>query len=391
MSQHICHISTTFNTRSGSARRTTAILKKCVQEGYETSLIIGRDHDIAESDIPGVTIYQIPELVKYVSLKSDLIAPYNIFKLLRKINPDIVHTHLAKGGILGRFAAHCARTPYIVHTVHGPTFPHEMNTLKRMTYRIIEKWCGYITDSFVFVGGELRQSYIEAAVCSEKNSMVIHTGRPGSCIDRQQLSKARKDKLRKELCKDQATSFLIVTVGRVVPSKQFEHGVSILKHLLHLNIDAHLVIVGKALLPEEQQYEKDIQKLAVEQKIHDRVIFTGYRDDVLDIMDAADAVLLTSRYEGLPNVAVESLIAGTPMVTYNVSGVKEVLSHKTNGFILEQNDINSSVKALQFIYDHPEFKEEMTGKERMTNLRSFRESVMIDHKAKFYNNIIKSL
>lgn len=386
----ICHISTTFNICSGSARRTAAVLNKCVQEGYETSLIIGRDHDVTESDIPGVTIYQVPELVKYVSVISDLTAPYNILKILRKIKPDIVHTHLAKGGILGRLAARCARTPYIIHTVHGPTFPLEISVAKRFLYRNLERYCGKITDSFVFVGEELKQSYIEAGVCTKENCVVIHTGRSDSGVDRQRLTAGRRIDLRKEICEGQSKSFLIVMVGRLVPCKQFEHGIIILKHLLDHGIDAHLSIVGKALLKEEQQYEIKIRQLVAKHEINGKITFVGYRNDILDIMDAADAVLLTSRYEGLPNVAVEALIAGTPMITYGVSGVKEVLAHNINGFIVEPNDIPGAVNSLQFCYNHPEFKEGMGKKEREKSLQPFRESVMIERKAKFYKKIIQS-
>ena len=388
---HICHISTTFSKRSGSAQRTIEVIKECVRHGYRVSLIVGRDNDISKSKLRDVNIFCVPELVKYLSFRSDLTAPFKIIKILKQIRPDIVHTHLAKGGVLGRLSARWVRTPFILHTVHGPTFPREISFPKRFIYRSLEQFCGRFTDLFIFVGEELKKSYIEAGICSTESAVVIHTGRPDSEVDRKPLSSRRRTELCKELCGGKKSDFLIITVGRIVASKQLDQGVSILKLLRDQGIDAHLAIVGKALLDEEQQHEMDIRMLTIKQGVERNVFFAGYRTDVLDIMEAADAVLLTSRYEGLPNVAVEALIAGTPMVTYPVFGVREVLTHDTNGFIVKQNDITAASKALTHIYKHTGSKDRVRKEEFKEVLMPFRVSVMVRQKMKIYKEIFQSI
>lgn len=391
---HICHISTTFNQRSGSARRTTSILQECVQREYTVSLIVGRDHDISPGDLPGVSIYSVPQLVKYVNPRLDIIAPIKITQVLKRIAPDMVHTHLAKGGILGRTAAKLAGVPYTLHTVHGPTFPEGMHLAKRTVYRGLEKICGNFTDAFVFVGEELRQSYINAGICRQCNSHVIRTGRPDDVLDRRKLDDSRRRFLRDELGCPSEDDFLVVSVGRIVPAKQFDHAVHILSRIRREEgVPARLVIVGKSLLAEEKDYEMKIRQLANDLGVEEFVFFVGFRKDVIDIMDASDAVLLTSLYEGLPNVAVEALIADTPMVTYNVSGVREVLQHIPPNSIIDPGNIGKAVAALVLLSQQKCITPaglDGGDEERKRILDSFRECVMLRQKMSLYEQVFKA-
>ena len=389
--KHICHISTTFNLRSGSARRTSAIIRESVRLGYRVSLVIGRDYDLKESDLPGVAIYHVARMVKYVKPGCDCRAPGDIKKILAEIKPDIVHTHLAKGGILGRIAAKRAGVPCILHTVHGPTFPSRIGLHKRIIYRTMERFCGRMTDRFIFVGKELQQAYIQARVCSCENSHVIRTGRPDKVIDRQALSDSKRQRLRNDVFDGFGDDFLIVTVGRLVPAKQLEHAVLITAKLRQKGVPARLAIVGKSLLVEEQGYERRLLQLARDLQVDGFVVFTGFRTDVPDIMDAADAVLLTSRYEGLPNVAVEALIAKTPMVAYNVSGISEVLRHKKTGYIVQQGDVDHAVAGLLFCHSGGMKLSGQDERQRHAMLDSFRESTMLQQKMKLYEQIYSSL
>ncbi len=389
--KHICHISTTFNLRSGSARRTSAIIKESIRSGYRVSLIIGRDNDLRQSDLAGVDIFSVPRMVKYVKPKYDFRAPWDIQKILAEIKPDIVHTHLAKGGILGRLAAKRAGIPCVLHTVHGPTFPSRLALHKRIIYRTMERICGRMTDRFIFVGKELQQAYIQARVCTHANSHVIRTGRPDKVIDRRPLSDSKRQQLRNVLFGGFGKDFLIVTVGRLVPAKQLEHAVLIMAELRQKGVPARLAIVGKSLLAEEQGYEHRILQLAREQHVEDFIVFAGFRTDVPDVMDAADAVLLTSRYEGLPNVAVEALIAKTPMVAYNVSGISEVLKHRETGYIVQQGDVDGAVAGLFYWYSTGKKIVWKNEKENHTTLDSFRESTMLRQKMNLYEQIFCNL
>ena len=385
---HICHISTTYNLRSGSARRTSAILRGCIEQGFRTSLIIGRDNDLLQNTIPGINIYIVPELVKYISPLNDLTAPWKIKGILKKIKPDIVHTHLAKAGIVGRLAAAYTRVPHILHTVHGPTFPQRFHPLKRTFFKQLEKVCGCFTDQFVFVGQEIRKEYVKEGICSYKKSQVIHTGRPDSVFDRVRMSENKKKQLRKDICGGYSPDSLIVIVGRIVPSKQLDHAVRVIEALHKLNLNVHLAIVGKCLLEEEKFYENKILQLSNSLNISEFVHFAGFRDEIVDIMEASEAVLLTSQYEGLPNVAVEAAISGTPLFTYDVSGVREIIKQGESGWIYPQGDMNGIVKKLNEVLKYHHENDQEKNRIDYASIASFKESVMVAKKIKLYNDIL---
>lgn len=388
--RRLCHISTTFNLKSGSARRTSAILRKCVSQQYEVLLIVGRDHDVTEEDLPGVAIYHVPQLVKYVNPWLDILALVRIAKLLKTDRPEVVHTHLAKAGIIGRFAAKWAQVPQILHTVHGPTFPASLNRLKRDIYRWLEKISGQMTDEFIFVGEELRDSYIEAGICPPEKAHVVRTGRPDTVVDRKRLDPSARSLLRQSLHCPSEEDFLIVTVGRIVPAKQLDHAICILEKVRESGVNFRLAIVGKSLLDEEKGYEMQIRQQVKELGLDDVVYFAGFRHDVLDIMDAADAVLLTSRYEGLPNVAVEALIAQTPMVAYDVSGIREVLQRISSHYIVNQGDIKGAAQALSDVNHLRQSNtvvNDADANERQEILDSFREGFMLHQKMMLYDRV----
>ena len=381
---HICHISTTFNLRSGSARRTSAILKGCLAQGYKVSLIIGRDFDVSQEDLPGVDIFVVPGLVKHISPWRDAIVLWKVRSILKRIKPDLVHTHLAKAGIVGRLSALGARVPCIMHTVHGPTFPQHFHPIKRFLFCSLEKLCGRFTNRFVFVGHDLQNEYLQAGVCSQDIACVVQTGRPDTIFNRTLMSETGIVQLRSELCGSRNPEMLIVTVGRLVPSKQLEHAIRITKALHRKNVLAHLCIVGKCLLEKERQYEEKLMQLVSDLEVHQFVHFTGFRNDNIDIMEVADAVLLTTCYEGLPNVAVEAVISGTPMITYNVSGVREIIKEDVSGWIIPLGDMDQAVNRLAQLTQKQSNIQDTHDNPDDNTLEDFRESVMVERKIQMY-------
>lgn len=382
---HICHISTTFNRRAANARRGMQILKAAVSQGHKVSLITGRVHDVTERDLPGVTIYIVPHLNKYLNLKSEILSLFTLIKVLRKIKPDIVHTYLAKAGILGRIAAWMSNVPHVIHTVHGPTFPPSLHPLVRSCYWFLEKVCSYFTNTYVFVGEELRQTYIKALICSNDNSVVIYTGRRKDELAGSSLSKNEKRLLRVELSGKNRSDFLMMIVGRIVPSKQHEHAIMVLEQLRRIGVNADLAIVGSCLLEEEHTYETHLKEIIARLSLDDYVHFIGFRNDILDVMGVADVIIMTSKYEGLPNVAVESVIARTPLVTYPVSGVAEVIEPGKTGFIVPHGDMIKMVETLLTIYSDRRLAHQLKTVSNKLIYNKYHIETMINNKLDLYH------
>lgn len=386
----IAHICTTFNHRSGGINRLFMRLRAMADHGYRVVLIVGREYTPSPAwEMSGIEVHQVASMVKYINPVKELLAFKNLAGLIIRIRPHVVHTHLAKAGILGRWAAFLCRTPLILHTVHGPTFPSTLVFYRRLPYLWLEWITGRITDYFVFVGQEVRQEYIRKGICRSGNSVVVQTGRPDAQIeallnqDERALAALRNSFLKN------GDRFLVVNVGRMVPSKQQDHAIKVVHELRKAGVNVHLALVGEAFLKEEQGYLECLRELVSRLNLTQHVTLTGHREDALDIMGASDVVLHTSRYEGLPNVLVEGSLVGKPVVTYAVSGAREILTDGVTGFIVPQGDIKAAAEKLLYLAEHPAKSKRMGIRSQADASGEYRESAMIRKKLAFYEKIFQ--
>ena len=358
--------------------------------GYHVVNITGGAFEPApEWDLTGIECVIIPELQKPVSLKRDIVALFKIWRALRRIRPDIVHTHLAKAGIVGRFAAKLARTPKILHTVHGPTFPDSLSKRRAMLYRHLEQLSARYTDWFVFVGDELRRDYTNAGAAIGQRSTVIRTGRPPEDF-------ASAEELQPSDIADcrvqwntPADAFVIACVGRLVPSKDQMRAIDVLADLRDRGCQAVMWLIGQAHLPEEQAYREELVDDIRERKLDDYVKLTGFQADVLRLMVASDVVLMTSHYEGLPNVAVEAGIAGRPFIGFQVSGLHEIIDEGVNGHVLDQSDTKGLVDRLEILATKPLITQRMGQAARAKIRGNYCAEAMTMAKLRLYDQILQ--
>ena len=322
-SPHLMFLSTTFNRRSGAGRWTYAIVRAAVAAGYRVTVVCGPSHDLPAD--ASFALRVVPSLAKPLHPVNDLLAWRALNRLLAELRPDLLHTHLAKAGILGRLAARRAGLTATVHTVHGPTFdPRAGGRAKRRLFRYLERQAGRHTARFVFVGEELMHQYQNAGVCRPGQGEVIRTGKPAAELNPAPLTAGQRQALRGELTGGHAECLLLY-VARLVPGKQVDHAIRALAMLRRRGLDARLCVVGEALVANEQRHRRELERLTATLGLAEQVHFAGFRRDVIALMQASDAVLLPSRFEGLPNVAVESVLAQTPLLSYPVLGVGEVI------------------------------------------------------------------
>ena len=386
----ICHINTTFLHKAGSARRTFAVIRSLADKNYEVIQIVGRDFEPQQDwDLTGIEFIQITNLVKYINPVRDLIAFLKLYKILKQYRPQIVHTHLAKAGFLGRLAARLAKIPIIIHTVHGPTFPSGIHPIKRYVYRFLERFCSKFTHKFVFVGEEIRDEYVRNKICPTEKTVVIRSGRPQS--DFSAADKITQDEIKsvRKSFSDEQGVFLIGYVARLVPSKAQDVAIRILKEIREKGVDGHLVLIGEGHLPEEKKYETLLKRLIIELNLSKYVHFTGYQYNVFLYMKVMDVLILPSRYEGLPNIAIEAGIVGKPMVSYDVCGIHEVIRNNITGYIVKQGDYQNMAEKLIFLAQNSEIARAM-GKSAQFEIRElYNMDKMLKDKLKFYESFLK--
>jgi len=329
MHARICHLITTFYSRSGSSRRTLTIIQGLKKKGYESDLMVGEDSSVSlidDVEKQGIRVKRVQGLKKQLSPFDDFRAFCTIRKHFADHRYDLVHTHLAKAGILGRYAAKLTKIPVILHTVHGPSFPDSKPSLERRLFCQLERQAARVSSGIVYVGEEIQTRYLAAGVGSADRSHLIYTGRDFSPFLRASLSGVQSKRLLRSKLGLKGTDLVIGYVARIVPSKGHLLAIQIGERLLKKFPRAFFLFVGQANLPSEKPYREFLLAEVAKRGMRGRVAFVDYRPDVENYYAIFDVFILPSLYEGLPNVLLEAVVMHLPIVAFDCGGVREILA-----------------------------------------------------------------
>ena len=264
---------------------------------------------------------------------------------LVRLRPDVVHTHAAKAGAVGRVAARLARAPAVLHTFHGHVLRGYFGPRKERAFRLIERGLARACDRIVAVSDEVRDDLVELHVASAAKIDVIPVG-----FDMRRLSvpperhAELRGALRRELgLPDDA---LVVTfVGRVVPIKRADRFLAAALELR--DSGAQFVVVG------DGEALADVRSSDAARTLGDRVLFTGYRADVAAIYHASDVVVLTSDSEGTPVSLIEAAACGVPVVGTDVGGVRSVVQDGVTGYVVPPDASLVAARIATLLEDGP--------------------------------------
>jgi glycosyltransferase involved in cell wall biosynthesis len=282
---------------------------------------------------PHVEVLEIPELVRDVSPRNDIAAFNRLRRHMRDKRYDIVHTHTAKGGILGRFAARAAGVPIIVHTLHGSTFHGALDPVQYRLYWLLEKLTARFTDRIISVGEDLKDRYVTAGISTVEHYDVIRSG-----MDLRQfqaaaaMSAAQKAEVRRSLGVP-ADAPLVGKVARLEERKGYRYFIEMAEKVLKQVPTAHFVGVGAG---EQLNFlNAEVTKRGLAARIH----FPGFRPDIAEVLACLDVTVLTSLWEGLPRVLVQAAACSVPAVTFEVEGAREVVKDGVNGYVVASKDV----------------------------------------------------
>jgi glycosyltransferase involved in cell wall biosynthesis len=281
--------------------------------------------------LAGVDVHILSSLARRVHVFADLVALVELIFLFRRLRPTIVHTHSSKAGILGRWAAWCARVPVIIHTIHGYGItPAQPSWLRRILI-LLERMTGRITTHWIAVAKADIEKGIEWGLFDRTQVSVV---RPG--IDplpfQTVINKATRQTLRSEFGAGPA-DFLVGTVACLKPQKAPEDFVAVAKQVCETIPNARFVLIGDGDLRPR------IESLIDANGLHARLRLAGWRRDISTVMKVFDAFLLTSHWEGLPRVLLEARTIGLPVVATRVGGVEEAIVQGRHGWLSDAGDI----------------------------------------------------
>ena len=320
----------------------------------------------------------VPELVRPLSPLRDLIAFFKLRKRFRERRPDIVHTHSGKAGILGRLAARAAGVPYIIHTIHGPSFGPFQGKAANLLFRTAEKIAGAVTTHFIGVAHAMCEQYLQAGIGRAGQHSVIRSGFELAPF----LQAADDPALRRRLGLEPG-DFVIGKVARLVPLKGHEELLEAAPEILTKQPRAKFLLVGDG--PLRPRFER----LARERSIAERIVYTGLvpPERVPELIGIMDVLVHLSRREGLPRALPQALAAGKPVVAADADGAKEVCLDGRTGYLIPPGDRRQVVEKICRLAQNPELRTKLGRQGRDLVRKDFTTEAMVAEIIELYRRL----
>jgi glycosyltransferase involved in cell wall biosynthesis len=310
-----------------------------------------------EAVASGLEVLVDPSLREVIAPRSDLLALGRLERVFRQRRFDVVHTHCAKAGAVGRLAARRAGVSRIVHTFHGFPFHEFQSAARRQAYVSIERRLGRITDVALCVGSGVAAEAIRRQLIAPERVRTIGVAVYGPDRDRASMSARRpqaRERARLALGLP-ADATVVGAVGRLTYQKAPEDFIAAVQELRRPDVIG--VWVGGGELAE--RIGRRARRLS-----GPRVILAGERADVLGLLPAFDVFALPSRYEGLPTVVVEAMICGVPVVATAVNAVPDLVVPGETGLLVPPGRPGQLATAIRYLLDSPELADRMAAAAR---------------------------
>jgi len=351
----------------GPAIHTILLTHHLNDEQFESYLVTGKEDPsegnmLSLADAKGVKPIQLGALGRKIAPLRDLKAGLQIWRILRRIKPDILHTHASKAGVLGRLAAMAAGVPIRIHTFHGHVLQEYFSGWVSRTFVRIERALARRTHVVIGVSREVCNQLMAMGIGDSKTVRHISIG-----LELAQFTDCdvHRGELRRELGIPGDVA-LIGIVARLVPIKGHKVFFEAARRLHDQRAGkVKFLVVGDGEL--RQPLAKEAQDLGLE----DQVIFTGFRSDLKRIYADLDGVALSSYNEGTPVALIEALAAGRPGVATRVGGVPELIEDGVTGFLIDSGDAGAMADRLGWLLDHPEEARQMGARGRQRVIPSY--------------------
>jgi glycosyltransferase involved in cell wall biosynthesis len=302
----------------------------------------------------GLRIEILPHLIRSIHPWHDWRATSDLKRLIRDWKPDVVHTHSAKGGLLGRNAAWSLNVPCVVHTVHGAPFHPFQNSLSRRFFIACERWAARRCHRLISVADAMTELMVTAGVAPADKFTTIYSGMD---VEPFLTSPRLRSTTRAELG-FREEEIVFGKIARLFHLKGHEYVIQAAKGIIEQIPQARFLFVGDGILKSEMEREIAGTPLA------DRIVFTGLvpPQRIPAMISAMDVLVHTSLREGLARALPQALIAGKPVISFDIDGAREVVLPDRTGILVAAKDINGLAQAMRELGSDA-MKRERFGKE----------------------------
>jgi glycosyltransferase involved in cell wall biosynthesis len=344
-----------------------AYLTKYLAPEFETMLLVG-DREQHETDAAFVTdglgirpVY-VPEMGRSIDPRRDYLAYKKVQAIIRSFQPDIVHTHAAKPGAVGRMAARACKVPVVVHTYHGHVFHSYFNKAKTRFILSAERYLGRLSDAIIAISEAQRQELaVDFRIAPEAKFHVVPLGLD---LDKFQHGQAEKRRQFRQEFGVGDNTVVVSIIGRLVPVKN--HGLFLagLRQVLagsKRHVKAFIIGDGET----RSQLEAQASALGIafstqQDSAHGHpLVFTSWRSDVDRIMAGSDIIALTSLNEGTPVSLIEAQAANRPVVSTRVGGIADIVAEGHTGLLSDVQDVQGFAANLLALVENEALRQRL--------------------------------
>jgi len=316
-----------------------------------------------------VKAVRVPGLGRSISPLRDANAFFLLIKEIRKFKPDVIHTHTAKAGVLGRVAGLIAApSAKRVHTFHGHLLHGYFNTSKTQLVIFVEKFLAVITFRLIAIGNNVKKDLVNAKVGKVSKYEVIFPGL-------QPLKTYAKEEVKKSLGLESDKTYLVF-VGRLTQIKRPDRLLEIARYLKMNYSHTQILIAGagELLIPIKSKSESEGLPLT----------FLGWRNDIELILSAAEIAILCSDNEGIPLTLIQASQAGLPIVSTDVGSVSDIVIDGVTGFLTEASS-EGLIQGITRLLEEPNLRHTFgkAGEQRAKDF--FSSHSMVEHHQRLYS------
>lgn len=333
----IVYIITRADAVGGASIHVRDLAREMLRRGHEVTVLVGSTGPVTDQlASAGVPFVSLRWLRRQPNPFADLLALAELVRTLRRLNPDMVSTHTAKAGALGRLACRLLRIPAL-YTPHGWPAGDRMPRFARAVFASVERLLARWSAAIICVCEHERRLALEKRIADESKLLVVHNGVHDVGPDL--------------LASPELSPVRICSVARFEPPK--DHRTLLEALALLPGLDFYLDLAG------DGPGESDARRLAEDLGLGARVTFHGYLPDPSALLARCQVFALSSRSEAFPRSILEAMRAGLPVVASDVGGAREAVAHDLTGLLVPAGDAQALAAALSRLVESPQLRQSM--------------------------------
>lgn len=325
---------------------------------------------LQEADI---RVIPLPSIMRDISLISEVRACWQLYRILKKEKPDVLHINSSKAGVIGSFCARLATIPKIIFTAHGWPHREKRNVLMKLLIRA-GSWITILFSHVVIAVSELDLK-TAPVFFRRKKIVMIHNGVSTFPLLPRHEAREKLGAPHPELS---ASSYWILIIAELTKNKALDVALRSLAKMSDTKKHVQMIVLGSG--EEKERLQKQIQVLGLEQD----VFLLGFTPDARSYLLAGDCLLLPSRKEGLPMTILEAGIASLPTIATNVGAIPEIIQSGENGLLIGPDDVSALAEGLTQIVNDPEMALRLGERLHETVLADFTEEEMVSKTISLY-------